>query len=432
MNYLVFWPNEAEMEKAGFGYICEVPAIFDENWRYQREASCYLRDRAKGEAFDIDAELRAFPARSSIGQYAYKLVDFLAWCDWVKRDWREVEYHRDLVCRYQQHMLKGDWAAERGQRLSPSTVNGRVDEAVWFCGWAAKRGLRGPFKVQTRTTHRKVGGIRSDSYKLATIQTRTGKVRPKPIHLSIPTPASVEEWLRRFAVERGETKALMAELVIRTALRREEAAQWRIEYLPLDHGKWKVMGDYVSVLVEHGTKGNKPRYIDMPIDLAERLVRYRDVVRPKSRMLYVRGAQGVTEQRRRMAEKEPRLFLSDHTGTPITGKKLYEAWHEVSHPPVTGWSTHLGRHYWTCKTLLERHQERTKMLAEGAMVTPDWATALARDDILMFVKPQLGHVDSRTSEAYTVWLGKMLRSATETGEWIESLEINGPNNQEKP
>lgn len=424
MHYVVFLPDEGAMVKAGFDYVGEVPAIFDENWSYQKAASRYLRDRSKGEAFALDVELRRFPVPSSMRQYAYKLADFLAWCDWIKRSWKEVEYHRDLVRRYQQHMLQGDWAVEQGKKLAPSTVNGRVDEAVWFCSWAARRGLRKPFEAQMKNIHRKIGGTHSDSHKSAMAKTRTGKARVKPKYLRIPNPTMIEEWLRRFAVERGKTKALMAELILRTAIRREEAAQWRTDYLPEDRRKWEVTGDYVSVLLQYGTKGDNPRHIDVPLQIAERLVHYRDVIRPKSRIQYVKSGATDEEKKRRLREKEPRLFLSEYYGTPITGKKLYEAWHEVGGAPIEGWSPHLGRHYWTCMTLLERYEERMKLLGQGAVVTADWATALARDDILMFVQPQLGHIDKATSEAYTVWLGKMLRGATANQEWIDSLVIN--------
>lgn len=423
MHYLVFLPDEDAMVKAGFGLIAEVPVIFDENWKYHREASWYLRDRSKGEAFVRDVDVNVFPATSSMKQYAYKLADFLSWCDWVRRSWKEVEYYRDLIERYQKHMLEGAWAVERGQKLSPSTVNGRVDEAVWFCKWAVERELRGSFKVQTRTTHRKNGGLRSDSHKYQVVVLRTGKVRQKPIHLRVPKPEMVDAWLNQLYIEKGETKGLMGELILRTAIRRQEAEQWRTTYLPDDRSKWDVTGDYVSVYLEFGTKGDNPRYIDVPIDLAERLAHYQKVTRSKLRMIYVYAAETDDEKRRRLRQKEDRLFLSTHTGLPQSAKKLYEAWTEVSVQPIDGWSPHLGRHYWTCKTLLEQYEERVKQLSEGAVITPDYAMALSHDDILIFVKTQLGHVDAKTTQAYAVWLGKMVRSAKHSQEWVESLVI---------
>lgn len=424
MRYVIFFPDENAMVSAGFGIVAEVPVIFDENWCYHREASRYLRDRSKGEASIVGTDVIAFPARSSMGQYAYKLTDFLAWCDWVGRSWKEVEYYRDLVQRYQDHMLKGHWAAERGHKLSPSTVNGRVDEAVWFCKWAANRGLREELKILTKATHRKVGGTRSNSHKSIQLETRTGKARPKPIRLRIPNPAMVDAWLQHLYREKGETKGLMGELILRTAIRRQEAEQWRTTYLVEDRNQWEVTGDSVSVLLKYGTKGGKQRYIDVPIDLAERLGHYQQVTRPKLRMRYVYAAKSKEEMRLRVKEREERMFLSVSTGTPQTARKLYLAWKEVSVQPIEGWSPHLGRHYWTCMKLLEEHNKRLAMQANGSLMAPDWATALARDDLLMHVKPQLGHLDAKTTEGYCVWLGKMLRSAKGNEEWIESLEIH--------
>lgn len=430
MHYVIFWPTAREMEKAGFGYISEVPVIFDENWKYHREASWYLRDRNKGEALSHDTNMRAFPARSSLGQYGYKLTDFLAWCDWVKRSWKAVEYHRDLISRYQKHMLDGDWSANRGQKLRPSTVNGRVDEAVYFCKWAAKHGLREPFNVQTRTVDRKAGGIRSDSHKSNATESRVGKARPKPIRLRMPEPKKIEQWLKQFAIERGPTKALMADLILRTAIRREEAAQWRTSYLPKDRAKWDITGEYVQVYLEFGCKGNKPRYIDVPLEMAERLAHYEKTTREKNRMIYVKAGRTAEECKLRMREKEDRLFLSDFIGKPVSPTKLYEAWTEISVQPIEHWSVHLGRHYWACMTLLNIHRRRVAQLTSGAVATPDWAMALGRDDLLIHITPQLGHIDKATSEAYIVWLGKMVRAAEHSQQWIDSLETDRTNDNE--
>lgn len=421
MQYLVFFPDEKILAQANFHAVAHVPVIFDENWVYHDAASAYMTARSKGEAFGTRQTMHTFPVKSSLGRYAYSLANFLEWCDWIGKPWTKIDYHTDLIMRYQEHMLRGRWSTNK-QALSPSTINSRIDEATLFCQWGARVGLRDPLSVATRTFTRLAGGITSTSHHAVEITGRVGKVRTNPIHLDIPTPSQIRRWLKCVEIEKGAVKALMCELILATAMRREECVAFLRTTLPENPHDWKRIGDSVTVYLENGTKGKKPRYIEIPLEVANRLHDYRQKVRPKARKLYVIAGQDTSEQRRRMAEKEDRLFLSESTGLPVSGQKLYEAWTEISVKPYAAWSPHLGRHYWACKTLYDAYLAEKKLLRDGVQVTADWVTAQAQSQLLMRIKPQLGHIGSATTEAYLVWLRKITLSAEHSDEWLASLE----------
>jgi integrase len=441
MLYTVFWPCEDAMRKAGFGGIAKVPSIFSEQWKYQKEASWYLRERACGEAFEIRRSVRRFPKPNSLETYARALTDFLEWCDWVNCKWQDVEYKRDLVDRYQEHMLTGAWSV-RESSLKPRTVNLRVDEACHFLRWAAHKELRTPFAVTTYHTSRNYGGASAtgESYDVAS---RTGRVRPDPISLRIPIEQEVQRWLNYIRLKKGATKALMCELIIETGIREQECAQWRTFTLTASKPGLSNDNGYVSVTIEYGAKGQSrrnsrgdvvgpSRNISVPFALAERLHEYAGAARTKSRTKYVNAAKSSPERRRRQLEREDRLFLSEYDGRPITADTLYKAWANVpaEYKPYSEWSPHLGRHYWACMALWDAFLERESMLAQGVVPASDWVTAGATSDLLLLIKPQLGHADEKTTQAYLVWLrhmarayvGSKSRGHADFSDWLEESE----------
>lgn len=423
-------PDKAEMQRAGFGGLTRVPFVLGPDWVYHDQASWFLRDRALlayTPGFN-SASARAsgkYPTPKSLEAFGRALINFLEWCQAREVDWRCAEYTKDLVEGYQAEMERGSWSAA-GSKLSPSTVNGRVGEATHFLDWAAQRGLREPFAVATikmkvsAPTHRNAHG-----HEAITVEVRAGRVRPAPSGLRLPTDIEAEAWLRSVNVEKGRTKALMCELVLKTGIRRQEACEWRVDTLPRDRSDWAVRGAKVTVKIMYGTKGSKieetdgsqrgpERSIVMPLELAERFADYRELVRPGNRATFVRQAANDSERRARRREKIDRLFLSDDTGEPVKAGRLYEAWTSVSRVPFKGWSPHGGRHYWACKTLIaaiERHRKAISTPGAVTSLSPNWISGCATDAMMLEIKPQLGHVDVVTSEKYIGWVTQTYEAA---------------------
>jgi integrase len=107
-----------------------------------------------------------------------------------------------------------------------------------------------------------------------------------------------------------------------------------------------------------------------------------------------------------MAKVTRQLFLSDYTGEPVSAQSIYEAWTTVTALPFKGWSPHLGRHYWACKKLIEGIEQRKKALdlQKDCVMSADWITGSAADDIELVIKPQLGHSGGSTTQRYLVWV----------------------------
>lgn len=438
----LFHPNEREMTAAGFGAVANVPCILNDQWEYQVDASLYLRHRALLEATFTDSSLVHFkapryPTPISLKAFGYALVNFLEWCSAHKPilRWQEVEYTKNIIYGYQADMLSGTWSVRR-MRLSASTVNARVGEACRFLSWAASRGLRGSFKViSSSRAIRADSGTSAVGHSLKVLVQRAGSVRPDPKEMEMPSDSEVSAWHQAVRIEKGYTKALMCELIFDTSVRREECAQWRVDTLPLDKGRWRVRGDEVVVTVKYGAKGQKKRdkagelvgpsrFVSIPLELAERIAEYREFHRPRFLASYARAAKTNERRRARMNEPSKRLFISEFTGRPVSAGSIYEAWTGCSRMPFPGWSPQLGRHYWACKTLLKAARQRIRNQLPGRELESSFEDVKRTlgDVILLVIKPQLGHISVETTRIYIDWAIGMLRMSDLSDAYSESLE----------
>lgn len=422
MAYHLFWPDEARLKAKGFGRVAHVPFIFDGSWSYHRLSSGYLIERAlvdwspSGGGGFGSKKLLTERSLQSVGE---SLCNFLEWIEQRRLDWKQIEYQKHILEGYQAEMLQGSWSA-RGNPLSPATVNRRVQEACNFLVWASAKGHRtNIFNVVVSL--RKISADTpksSHGHRKLTIESRVGKVRPSPRDLRLPKDNEIDQWLSCIKIEKGPTKSLMCELILNTGIRRAEAAAWRIDTLPIDRKDWNIIGNDVRIKIQFGTKGQSygkdhndkigpERSISISLDFAERLVHYLEFLRPKARRKWVNSAITLEEKRSRLSTSTPHLFLSEYDGTRITDKSLYDAWTDVSFLPYDGWSPHLGRHFWACKTLLNLAHLRSENL-KTKTIPIDWAIGNSSVDMMLIIQPQLGHVDKATTQAYLQWLRRIL------------------------
>ena len=438
-TFILFWPDAKNLKQNGFAKISHVPCVFNGEWQYQQVPSLYLRHRALGMVKTIQYAVQIrrgrYPTKASMKAYGAAVTNFLEWCGATGRRWQAVSYVDDVLHGYQNHMNSGQWSA-RNVPLSAHTVNARVDEACRFLSWASARELREAFNVvTTRMAVSADSGTYTRGHKLKVVEARVGSVRPNPVTLRIPTDAEVVAWHSSVFVRSGLTKALMCELVLATAIRREETVQWRVDTLPIDRESWNIVGDEVKVKIKYGTKGAKTedvhgeevgpeRTICIPLSVALDLDRYRKFVRPKLLAKFVRAATTDKEKRRRIAAGSNRLFLSDSTGEPVSAQRFYEAWAQAPRRPFEGWAPHLGRNWWACKQLLLSCERRVKTASSGGAFGDEHGIVVstAMDVIMMEIKPQLGHVSEETTQKYLVWIHSIYKLKTLHDDYGSALE----------
>lgn len=433
MSYYLFWPDADKLKACGFGSVKDVPAVFNSKWKYMPTASRYLREKAK---LDMPEGLprNRYPSPRTLDTFGQSLCNFLEWCEARQVDWTTAAYTPHLIDGYQSDMLSGIWARDR-RPLAAATVNLRVTVAAEYLKWAALRELRGPFTVPSVLRRFQTGSHLITRRNLQ-IAARAGAVRSDPKMLRIPTDVELRLWKAEVAARSGSTKALMVDVVLATGVRREEVSQWQTDTLPLEREAWMVRGGYVTVLLTHGIKGAKhrgvngllmgpPRHIDLPLSLAIRLAEYREFVRPQLMRNFVKSAETTKGRRERMAHANNRLFLSDYSGAPISAQSIYRAWTRTT-LPYPGWSIHCGRHYYACKTLIDRAGSAWRFAGNHQGLV-----ASVKDIIALVIQPQLGHVDAATTQIYLTWIERMFVSTDLYEAYAESLDAiagksNGP------
>lgn len=383
-GYKVVYADPKLLAEAGYGALSHQPFLLDPEPGYARLPNQFLIDRGLGY---WDPKWRGQkrnpipPSRISMKNFARWLANALEWADARSVDLMRGDYVSDLIGRYQQEMLKGIWSADN-RPLAPETVNPRVQIALEFQMWAADKGLRLPFAIPSVTTTYIAGSHdNSRSREARVVQSRKGKVKVSKRTLSFPSVEDIEAWRERVNQRPvvGATEGLIVDLILNTAIRREEAACWRLDTLPLDPKDWKIVNpdqpeesQSVVVTLMYGAKGKQygidehtdkigpEGEIHIPLWVAKCLHAYRSKERLMALKPRLKGLK--PPEARRLMEKTVHLFLHPVTGLRYTGDQIYAFWSRVQGPEH--WSPHLGRDWWACRYLEERMSQHAALIEQ--------------------------------------------------------------------
>jgi hypothetical protein len=431
-SYQTVYSDPQVLASRGYAKVSHIPCIFDSRPGYHRLGSEFLIDRALG-LWDPKGRGTATvpipPSTKSNKNYADRLCNFLEWCEVNELNPLEVEYNSDIIGKYQQDMMLGAWSRDN-RPLSERTINVRVDISVEYLNWCSDKGYREQLVVPkiTRTfapdSYKEFGG------KEHKVEGRVGKLRENAKRLTFPPERELAAWRTRVAkrAARGATEILIVDLILETAIRREEAACWRIDTLPLSRSEWKVVNPDANaseqiVLVEirygakgreygrdHGDKIGPVGTIRIPMLIANRLASYRDKFRIEALKLAVKNGRNLKQQRR-IKEESVHLFLSPLTGLRYSGNQIYEFWRHAA--PPKGWSPHRARDFWSCNILwmrLEQFRELSK-IALGSCSENDVVAALKNNVLSVIqleIQPQLRHRSHETTVLYLLWVADRL------------------------
>jgi hypothetical protein len=451
-GHKVVYADRSVLTEAGFAAVAHLPFIFDSQPGYARLPNQFLIDRGLGYwgPKKRGKERNPLPpSRISMRNFANALCNALEWAETRTVDLLMADYTDTLIRRYQEEMLIGIWSADK-RSLAPETVNLRVQIALEYQMWAADKGLRKQFLIPKKiSSYVADSHTSSKSHEAKTVESRKGKVKVNKRTLSFPSKDEIEAWRKR-VYERsvvGETEGLIVDLILNTAIRREEAACWRVDTLPLDPRKWKIANpkepeeqQNVLVTLTYGTKGTEygidehddkigPKgTIHVPLWLARRIHEYRNKERAHALKPLLRQARSPSGQQR-ILNKTVHLFLHPATGKRYTGPQIYTFWTSVEGPEH--WSPHMGRDWWACCYLEERmkkHAELIQQVLKIPNISLEHPLALALRDtaqtvIQLEIRPQLRHARTATTENYLQWLFNKLRvPLSMTRRWVEPDE----------
>lgn len=95
MSAHIFWPDEQDLRQRGFERVAHVPCFFDGEWRYLRDPSTYVIERALLDWTPTAKGKRSasrMPTKLSLQAYAESLSNFLEWAELRGVDWKNASY----------------------------------------------------------------------------------------------------------------------------------------------------------------------------------------------------------------------------------------------------------------------------------------------------------------------------------------------------
>lgn len=431
--FRVVYPNQEFLGNSGFWRVAHLPFIMDNRPGYHRIANRFLIDLGLGE-WSVRTrgaeQASTMPlTKATMHNYAHWLANYLEYCHTRRKDPLRADYKVDLIQAYQGEMNAGSWSRDN-TGLAAKTVNARVEIACMFLQWAVDKGLRENFyipKVQRTFT---VDSLHSSGVRTTkSVEARKGKIRESKRRLGFPDEVKIAGWLSRLR-EKCLVEGLIAELILETAVRRAEAAAWRIDTLPVDPDEWKIVNpskpiehQAVHVLLRHETKGHSygadhgdklgpEGDILLPMPMALKLHNYREKVRPKALTVALRKTKNVREAEF-LRKNTVHLFLNPATGQRYTGQQIYDFWTHKSTQCPRGWSPHLARDFWAC-SVLWKHLEAQQALVNLAIKSKAASSSLKilaldiEGFIQLTIQRQLRHSSRETTMIYLQWVSDRL------------------------
>lgn len=407
--------------------LARTPFILDATPRFHRLGNAYLVDKALGLWTAQTNAKRAtslIPTPRSLQNYAERLCNFLEWSTVRGINLSECSYAIHVSGQYQTEMLNGIWSRD-GHRLTPKTVNLRVQQACDFLLWMADTGRRSEFEVPYSTIALTQG---SATYSVGhvpfSVRARKNRVRQQNRALNMPSDECVSSWLSDIYRTGGNTIGLMCETVLLTAMRREEVVCLPVTVLHDDPDEWQIVNpqapekdQQVRVVISDGTKGpcygfnergdkiGPTREILVPLELARKWHAYKRHDRNKAFAAALRDKKG--HERAARAKRRSYLFLQQTTGDKFTGPSFYYRW-TVDGARLKGWTPHAGRHWWACSMLWRELKN-----FELAQPATNEAFAAMLDNVALGIirlqiQPQLGHASDTTTMLYLRWIREVL------------------------
>lgn len=432
-HFQVVYPSQDFLERSGFGRVAHLPFIMDSRPGYHRLANQFLIDFGLGEwsvgTRGLELASTPPPTKATMRNYAHWLANYLEYCHVRGKDPIKADYKVDLIQSYQGEMNTGSWSRDNAG-LAAKTVNLRVDVACMFLQWAADKGLRAPFYIPKITRTLALDSQYNSGAKITkAVQVRRGKMKLSKRRLGFPSENEIGAWLANVN-SRCHTEGLIAELILETAIRRAEAAAWRIDTLPIDPTDWLIVNpdkpiehQAVRVVLRYGTKG--PGYgqdhgdkigpqgdILLPMPMAIKLHEYRTKIRPKALTLALRRAKDVREAEI-LRKNSVHLFLTPENGERYSGQKIYDFWTRNSDKFLRGWSPHLARDFWACSVLwkhVQSHQSLIDKLIKDK-IDPSVLKIISLDIegfIQLTIQRQLRHSSRETTMIYLQWVSDRL------------------------
>lgn len=431
--FRVVYSSEQFLEKRGFGRVAHLPFILDNRPGYARIANQFLIDVGIGEwstgTRGLEVASTTPPTKVTMRNYAHWLANFLEYCSARGKEPLTADYKIDLMQGYQGEMSTGSWSRDN-RGLSAKTINSRVDIACMFLQWAVDKGLRETFNVPKVRKTFTIDNVRSNGVRTTkTVEARRGKVRESKRRLGFPDDLIIGKWLSNVRTK-CPTEGLIAELILETAIRRAEAAAWRIDTLPLEPDDWIIVNkdrpiEHQAVTVklryetkgrsygeDHGDKIGPEGNILVPMLVAIKIHEYRKKIRPKALTIALRRTTGLREAEH-LRNNTRHLFLNPKSGERYTGQKIYDFWTNRHVHCPRGWSPHLARDYWAC-SVLWKHLEAQKILVESALENKSDTFVLkilaldVEGFIQLTIQRQLRHVSRETTMIYLQWVSDRL------------------------
>lgn len=418
MAYLIR-PDRTKCRDLGLSHLSHIPGIWSEDWKPIGPAIDFLIAKGTGRwvaGRECSPYAEQIPlSDNTMLAVGYDLTNFIDWLEARRLDWQFAGVKR-LLTDYRKALATGSWS---DRRLATSTVKRRINTASEFL-----RFVKAP--IEPDPNYGPTNVKQEDPVAFATSNNNSSgrdsraRGRQKPARLRLPTVAELENWLAELRQRCGITPHLIAKSIFGLGLRAEEALLLRREQVPdlPTHPAPSVKMD-----ICYGTKGDrvpgdpeklgKVRSIQIPIGLLKELHSYKNVHRKLCVKQYEKNNRG--------KKPPPELFLSRHTGRPLSYSRLYELWRKPA-PPFKHFSPHIGRHSWACYTMIGKIKEVAELTNQGDEALAAISANLGENLIDIWIKPQLGHVDSRTSSLYLRWVGDAFDQVTLENSWFDFLD----------
>ncbi len=412
-------PDSDECRKQGLSHLSHIPGIWSKDWRPIAPAIDFLI--AKGTGRWVSGRERSQYAEqtplseNTMAAAGYDLTNFIDWLENQGADWTAAGA-QSLLAGYRKALSTGAWS---DRPLAPSTIKRRMRTASEFLMF-----VRAPIRPDPQfISGFKVGMVtgrlaQDQSAKLSRDYRAQG--RQQPARLRLPTKVEIRVWLTELKARHGITPHLLAKSIFGLGLRAEEALLLRTDQVP-DVPTRSVPS--VTMQICFGTKGQripgdpeklgKARSVQVPVPLLKDIHSYISIHRKLCLKQYGRGNPGKSLPQE--------IFLSKHTGEALSYSRFYEIWRTPT-PPFKHFSPHIGRHTWACYTLIEKLKEVADLNSQRDETLTAISANLGESLIDIWIRPQLGHVDSRTTSLYLRWVAEAFEEVSLVSSWFDYLD----------